>query len=294
LGAVDYMEVGEVRMKPLNISTICERIAVQAPYFAFSKLEGQNQTVRGAFIPEQDTGFERGAVAAAEIGRHLAILGSCAAVASRPAEKTYYLATKGRLNLLRNPKRGTDQTYQAVAEVVTQDKRSLIIQAIATDGEPFAHLRCEYQVLSETLFARTFKHYHTGPVPAPDGSPYTKAIALNHDDPDGMVLMAHSRPLSPSRFAGHFPDYPAWPVAIIADTVSQVISRLLHHILNKEVTYTVVRTDVNALRLVSASESLAFRVECIEAFPSLSRYVFFAQVLWGEILAATLEVEVFV
>ncbi|WP_434113693.1 hypothetical protein [Paraburkholderia caffeinilytica] len=270
-------------MRNLDIPTVCERIAVQPPYFAFSALKERGATaVQGIFTPEQQIGYERGPVSSAEIGRHLAILGSCAAVAGRPAKRTYYLATKACLKFLRNARPlKTDEAYHGVAEVLHQDGRMLIAQATASDDAPFAHLRCEYQALQESVFARVFKQYQAAPVECPVSSPYCEPISLDFDLPHGLSLTAHSRPLSASRFAGHFSGYPAWPVAILADTVSQVRSRLLHHILDREVDYTVVRVDLDASRLVPASDSLSFLVECVAASSVLSYYIFAAKVIWG-------------
>lgn len=281
-------------MKALSIPMICNRIAVQAPYFAFTALEGEGRTIRGEFIPEQDIGYEAGPIATAELGRHLAILGSCAAVILGTDEKTYYLASKGRLSLFGKPRYKQEGKYHATAQVIAQDKRTLKVHAVASDGEPFAHLDCEYTILSDALFTKTFRNYRATPAPVPAVSPYTRPIALEYDPPQALTLTARSKPLLSGCFSGHFVEYPAWPVAIIADTVSQVISRLLHGILEEPVRYRVAHVDIKALRLISASESLFFRVECAAAFRLLSRYIFSAQVSRGDIVAATMEVEVYV
>ncbi|MBT2370449.1 hypothetical protein [Pseudomonas fluorescens] len=281
-------------MKALSIPMICNRIAVQAPYFAFTTLEGENQTIRGEFIPEQDTGYETGPVAVAELGRHLAILGSCAAVILGTEEKTYYLASKGRLSLFGKPQPRGEGKYHATAQVIAQDKRTLKVHAVASDGVPFAHLDCEYTILSDALFSKTFRNYHSAPVPVPTVSPYTQPIALEYETSHDLTLTARSQPLTPGCFSGHFVEYPTWPVAIIADTVSQVMSRLLHDILGERVHYRVAHFDVQALRLISASDPLIFRVECTVASKLLSRYMFSAQVSRGDVVAATMEMEVYV
>ncbi|WP_342238922.1 hypothetical protein [Inquilinus sp. OTU3971] len=282
-------------MQRLDISTVCDRIAVQAPYFAFGELEGdEDGAVRGVFASEQTIGYERGPVASAEVGRHLAILGSCAA-ARRATERTYYLATKARYSTLKDAgRRGAGRVFQAAAEVLAQDRRSLTAQAIMSDGDPFAHLHCEYQALPERVFMRLFQDYRIEQASTPERSPYGEPIPLAFEEPRGSSLAARSQPLAPARCAGHFLHYPAWPIAIIAETITQVVARLLHHIIGRETEYSVVRTDIAALRLVSAAEALSFQVECRSASRILSHYAFSARVMRREDVVVTMDTELHV
>lgn len=283
-------------MQTLDISAICGRIALQSPYFSFMDLDRQSAAgIRGTFAAEHSTGHERGPVAAAELVRHLATLGSCAAVIDGSAAPAYYLGTKGRLKLLRNPQhREQGGMFQAVSEVLGQDRKSLVAQSVASGPDFLAHFHCEYQVLPEPVFARTFKHYRTEPVLDPGDSPYREPIGLDFESPQGLSLTAHSRPLPHSRFAGHFFEYPAWPASVYAETVSRVVGRLLHHMLDREVDYSVVRMDIDALRLISASEGVSFHITCVSASQLLSHYVFSSEIRRGDTVAATIEMEVHV
>lgn len=61
-------------MRELDIEDICRRIAVERPYFAFTRLfTDDGVTLYGEFFSEHLLGYERGPVGIAEIGRHLAI-----------------------------------------------------------------------------------------------------------------------------------------------------------------------------------------------------------------------------
>jgi hypothetical protein len=280
-------------MHKLDIREICERIAVQAPYFAFAQLQGvPNRMVNGTFMSEQPLGFETGPVASAEIGRHLAILGSCAAVAWQAAPQVYYLATKARYSKLHDvAPRAAGASFQASAEVLAHDRRSLTAQAIVSAEKPFAHLYCEYQALSEPLFLRLFKDYRVPSSPCADSSPYRQSVQLDFDAPAGQSIVARSPPLAPARCAGHFLDYPAWPVAMIVHTVAQTTSRLLHHIVDKEVRYTVVKCDLSAHQLVPACEALSFHTRCVSASTYLSHYVFETKVMRNGEIAAEIATE---
>src|SRR5271170_5822358 len=107
-------------MHSLDISDVCSRIALQAPYFAFLDLERRStDAVHGTFDAEHQTGYERAPVAPAELVRHLATLGSCAAVIDGSPAPTYYLGTKGSLKVLRGASPGeTNGTFHAMSEVV--------------------------------------------------------------------------------------------------------------------------------------------------------------------------------
>jgi hypothetical protein len=100
--------------------------------------------------------------------------------------------------------------------------------------------------------------------------------------------------LPDSRFAGHFLEYPAWPASLYCEAVSRVAGRLLHHMRDEDVRFTVARMDIDALRLMPASESVTFHVRCTSASKLLSRYVFSASIQRDDVVAAEIELEVYV
>ena len=281
-------------MQSLDIKAVCSSIALQNPYFAFLDLERKSDVgVRGTFAAQHRTGHERGPVPAAELVRHLATLGWCAAIVNGASAPAYYLGTKGRLKLLRNPHdRAQGGLFLAVSKVLAQDRKSLVAQSVASGEDFLAHFHCEYQVLPKPVFARTFKHYRTEPVQDPGSSPYKEPIELDFELPQQLSLTAHSRPVPGGRFAGHFTEYPARPASVYAESVSRVAGRLMHHMLDREVEYSVVRMDVDALRLISASESVSFHITCVSASQLLSHYIFSAEIRRGDTVAAMIEMEI--
>ncbi|MEL7208279.1 MAG: hypothetical protein AAGK32_08635 [Actinomycetota bacterium] len=72
------------------------RIAVQPPYFALTDLAEVGRGLVTARVPLQTPSRpERGVVEAAQVARHLAILGSCAAALARDDDQRHhYLATR--------------------------------------------------------------------------------------------------------------------------------------------------------------------------------------------------------
>jgi hypothetical protein len=283
-------------MYALATSDICDRIALYPPYFAFYDLQHQEaRNVSATFRAEHQTGSEAGPVSAGELIRHLATLGSCAAVIDDATAATYYLGTKGRLKIVRNASPGdADGEFQAFSEVLSLDRKSLVAHSTAVRGQYLAYFHCEYQALPSPVFERTFRHYRTARVAAPEQSPYRDPIDLDFEIPQEATLVAHSQPLPYSRFAGHFLEYPAWPASLHCETVSRVAGHLLNHMLERNVQFTVSRMDIDALRLISAAEQVSFHVVCTSASTLLNRYVFRGEARHKEVVAAVVEFEAYI
>jgi hypothetical protein len=254
-----------IRMGKLAMTEICRRTAVERPYFAFDELSlSADGAVVGDVRREHALGYECGPLGAAEIGRHLAILGSCAgAVHSASDERLYYLAThaalhrhsiaRGNLSLARATCRGT-------ATIVERSARTLSAQTTMQVGgnAPFVSLFVQYRVLSEPLFARLFSHLAVGADHTGIASPYVKPIPLSWSEPRGDSIVARNYGLSARDCAGHFRGYPAWPVAIIASCMLRTVERLLHHVLQLPVHWVMNSCVLDAIELIPAAASVVF------------------------------------
>ncbi|TKC89449.1 hypothetical protein FAZ69_10965 [Trinickia terrae] len=248
----------------LNMADICRRTAVERPYFAFGDLSIDiNGTVVGEVQREHPLSHEYGPLGAAEIGRHLAILGSCAAAATVDNDdRLYYLATHAefRRSGFAQSNFPDGEKYRASATVVERTARMLFARTTMQVGEnaPFVSLLVQYKILSEPLFARLFSHFavaedHTG-----IESPYTNPISLSWSAPNGNSLVARSHGLTPYQCAGHFRGYPAWPVAIIAACMLRTVERMLHHVLQSPVQWIMDSGSLDALELIPAAAPVVF------------------------------------
>jgi hypothetical protein len=253
-----------------DVNEVSQRINIQRPYFAFERLWQDGNSLVGDFSAEQPRSYEAGPVASGELGRHLAILGSCTAVALHDGPEAYYLATKAQFTRKYVNPASNHEIYSASAQVMNIDKRTLNISAQAWGSEAIAELKCEYVILSPSLFKRSFKHYASEYCPSPIESPYQHAIALHGLDYHDCGLNAYAGPLSPDQCAGHFSFYPCWPVAIIAQTGSQVTGEFLRENFGKDVRFHVRSTKLSAEKLVGAGTILKFSIEITEDnFPVL-------------------------
>jgi hypothetical protein len=246
-----------------DVNVVSQRINIQRPYFAFERLWQDGKSLVGDFAAEQPTSFEAGPVASG-------VLGSCTAVVLHDGPEAYYLATKAQFTRKYVNPSSSHDVYSASAQVMNMDKRTLNISAQAWGNEEIAELKCEYVILSPSLFKRSFKHYANEYCPSSIESPYQHSIPLHGLDFHGSGLNANAGPLSPAQCAGHFSFYPCWPVAIIAQTGSQVTGEFLREIYGKDVRFHVRSTKLSAEKLVGADTVLKFCIEIIEDnFPVL-------------------------
>ncbi|EMJ5851792.1 hypothetical protein R5P12_003515 [Klebsiella aerogenes] len=62
-----------------DITEISQRVKVEKLYFAFQQLWSDEDSLVGIFSSEQPLAYEVGPITAGELGRHMAIMGSCTA-----------------------------------------------------------------------------------------------------------------------------------------------------------------------------------------------------------------------
>lgn len=253
----------------LDINQITQRIKVQNPYFAFQQLWQEGESLVGSFTSEQPLLYEGGSITAGELGRHLAILGSCTAVALHSGPEGYYLATKAHFIRKQEKNALCQKILYAKAQIVDMDKRTLKISAQAWGNSPIAELLCEYAILSPALFQRTFKHYAIEILSTPPDSPYRYPVSLHSLEFHERGLDAFAGPLSPQQCTGHFANYPCWPVAIISQTAFQVTGELLKNIYGPGILFYVNDTKLSAEKLISADTELKFSVILKQTQPPL-------------------------
>ncbi|VVM74803.1 hypothetical protein [Pseudomonas fluorescens] len=247
----------------IDIAQMAASIAVQPPYFAFSSLYTlpDEWDIYGEFTPEQPRGNELGPLATAEAGRHLAILGSCAAARTQAAgTRVYYLASQAQWDLRYRPIGfGQTSSMTARAKIVEQSRKTVVAKTqLLVGGQPFAELFVSYHVLAEKTFDKLFASQRS-PTPLPSGqSPYAEALPLSVLALSDQEITACSVDFSAARCEGHFPQYPMWPVAVVMYGMSQAMSRLLDHKMRRAVSYRLLHVTLDAAELVPAAKQLQF------------------------------------
>ncbi|QSQ11616.1 hypothetical protein [Myxococcus landrumensis] len=232
----------------LSAAELYPRICVRDPYFALKDVTVMGQGEVVARIPvQQDPDAEAGIIGIAEAGRHMAILGSCAAALVTPKDgQHFYLACGARGEWLNRGATGraTDLLW-GLAQASLTGKRTATARTLLSnsDGTPVFRLEVDYNVLSAAAFTRLFGEARVEMRREPrrdDGvqrspeewarlrqNPYSKALALHDWRPDGESLTASLGPVTVDLCKGHFALHPVMPVAVVASGMTRVATTLL-------------------------------------------------------------------
>jgi len=236
------------------------RICVQKPYNRLENLAPFGGAGVAASVTfEAPVGLEAGYLASAEIGRHLAILGSCALARNNPSdERHYYLAHRALLRRFTAPHVRQGEPLRLVA--VPFEKDSADVELRDHRDQVIASLSVDYRLLSGRLFARLFRaHFRDASASSDAPSPYGTPVPFEGET--HAVDSAHAllSEVTPALCAGHFQEYPALPVAILMDGINRLACAHLFRSTSKEI--ALATCAVKAEQLAFAGESLQFSVK---------------------------------
>jgi hypothetical protein len=267
-------------------------IDVRPPYYALTGVGLREPGfVHARVRPEHPLGHEVGPLAAAEAGRHLAILGACAASSIRqPVGRHYYLAHRARL--VRRQREVTvhsGATFEATAQSATRTGREATALGMlrATGSKDVLYeLDVSYKVLSQPAFQRVFAAHRKDLRVAPRDdlcasdarlaslrrNPYQEALPLEITDRAPQGVRASLSVVSAELCAGHFPFYPALPVAVLMHALSTLCGEALRVRWGDAMYYRVMNAEVQAERLAFAGERLLFAASYRQSSADCERY----------------------
>ncbi len=200
-------------------------------------------------------------MSSAEISRHAAISGLCAAaLAQQDDDRRFYLAQHAEYQGFPNSAPyGTPVMFAATLQSMgKRGSRSGI--TVTAAGEPLAALGVDYTILTEYAFGRLFRsrYYPTEPQAAMNidltGTAYTV------DERSVYEVDA----LPETVCAGHFADHPALPVALLMGQLGTAAWRLMG-----SAGWRGVQASVNATDLCWAGERVRFEAEHAALHPDL-------------------------
>jgi hypothetical protein len=270
-------------------------ICVRPPYFAFHDLVVDEWGIGGVVIPEEVMGREVGPISAAEAGRHLAILGSCAASRTVDSDgRHYYLAQQATLERLEVAPCGGGPL---VARATARPEGRRQVWADATlytgDGQPLYRLDVRYGVLPAPTFDRLFRAHRVARVASAPSAPYRVPLALAVVERSRTARAAVLDRVDPSSCAGHFDDVPALPVARVMGALSQVsIDLLAERLQEPTLRVSIVRAAITAERLAMAGTAIRFAAEHVDDAGAIQRLRSVASGPEGSIGTLEMEVEI--
>ncbi|GAB2477895.1 hypothetical protein GCM10027063_19010 [Promicromonospora xylanilytica] len=190
------------------------QICVAPPYYALDDLASPVPGQARATVPVQTpTGRQATVINVAEAGRHLAILGLCAAATTNPSGgQHYYLAHRGVGRMY--PPAGLPSTLHGTASARMSGRNRAVAETVLHDayGNLVARLDLEYLVLSVPVFRRLMGRA-TEPDAAEPANPYGAAAPLVDVAADAGSATAKLA-VEASMCRGHFDGYPALPVSV--------------------------------------------------------------------------------
>lgn len=268
--------------------SLYERIDVRMPYFALQNISEINKnTLQASIDVEQPLGHEAGPICSAEVGRHLAILGSCAAAHCNPKKgKHYYLASKSVVERLCTDTK-THETLFVTASAYFHSNNRAVTQAYLHNKEGKLLYRVDviFQVISDRLFRKIFKTYKQNlrqilrsenniSNKKTRNNPYQlpkltlEKININNSRLTGSLLNIDAKHCS-----GHFPLYPALPVSKLIDTLNNYIGVLLTEMIgSKYDKYMLHHSTVISDNLAFAGDDLHCTIDLIKV--NKNRYLF--------------------
>lgn len=243
-------------MNEIDLQTILDRSGVQPPYWAFKRVSGGADGVTASFIPEHQMEDE--------IGPALSLRRKRGDISPfwDPAQPHPLLMRDASITWLLRPHslvRSAGSELEATAEIVNLDRRQLKASAVLSAGVPIFTLDCTYKILTAALFEKFYGgRRHCGNLIVTE-SPYRMPIPFGDltELPGGLATTCG--PVDENACAGHFPNFAAWPVAVVMHSLSRLAGRALQKDLGRPCSYSVVRAEIEADTLAFSSEVLQLK-----------------------------------
>lgn len=242
------------------------RIAVKPPYFGLGAMEQLGPGIVSALVPPSAPEWpEAGPMAGAQVARHLAIVGSCAAALARDdADPHHYLATQAHYaRIASSPGSVNGGLLEAVAVASWIDKRNAraLIKLMTPDGQGLHLLDVHYSVLAPRTFNRLNPALGEEATAAgPDPEPVVAYVT------NGVTIDCGAVPVSLCE--GHFPGNPAAPVAILMGRLCNAAGQAMASVLDADVGYRIEEGHVTATRLARAGQHLILDAEYGKPVPA--------------------------
>lgn len=234
------------------------RISVRPPYLGFDHLVPLGPGMVASTVPPAPPTLpERGVIEAGQVARHLAILGSCAAALGRDDDaRHHYLATDAHFVRVAGSAVGeVDERLVGEALACWVDRRTAraMVKLGTESGLGLHVLDVRYAVLTPPMFRRL-----NPPVEAAtcvESPPANRLVGGDVESLDGGVRV-HCGRIPESACVGHFPDYPAAPVAVVMAELCRAAGIGLSNHLGREVSYVIEEGHVKAQKLAHAGQEL--------------------------------------
>ena len=142
-----------------KVEQLRKLISVTEPYYALSNLQISDDVLTANMPMELTNHHEYKCMSIAEVGRHMAILGSLAMANANPRkERHYYLATDAYLEKKESEVNAEDGMFLGKVYVDSINKRVGVVngELYTPKGELHYSIKVQYSILHQTIFDRMF------------------------------------------------------------------------------------------------------------------------------------------
>lgn len=243
---------------------LLELIDINPPYFAYDQVTKAEDGSIFAKVPiQQPLGSELGPISAAEASRHLAILGVCACALTNPIKKRhYYLAYKGIYERVAEPKT-ENATLYARAECISVDRKKgeAITELHDEYGTTLVVLRVFYHVILDSTFERLYKNNFIAQPDFKLENPYLYMHGFKSETVYENEIACSMGNIPEYYCAGHFPQFPALPVAILVYNLFHMACKLAHIQDSHDSKYVIKQYEIVADNLAFAGDKVELVVK---------------------------------
>ncbi|MDA3928887.1 MAG: hypothetical protein PF541_07990 [Prolixibacteraceae bacterium] len=247
--------------------SILENISVTAPYFALTNLFIQQEYVYADFTTELIHIDEEGPISAAEVGRHMAILGSVVLANENPKkEKHHYLATDAIITRCTH-KSSSKFALKSRAKMMSISRKNGVVygEIFENDGSILYTIEVTYMILGKPIFERMFEQFKVETNFSKDFNPYTTDSDFFDLKTNIESCFASIGIVKPEHCPGHFKNYPALPVARMGTSMGKIGGiHFMHLNPNEKKKYFISRAELHAKQLIFTGEEVMFRTEIVD------------------------------
>jgi hypothetical protein len=272
------MTIEVYKTKKLEISRLVENIdsdvlsniSVTSPYFALKNIRVVDEFIYANFNVELFEPDEIMPITAAEVGRHMAILGSLALSKSNPKkERHYYLATDAVIVRKSDVEsQGPFLTGCVRTESINRKNGTVSGSLFDEESNLIFEVEIQYTILHSHLFERMFSPFKVESCEKVVGNPYVENVRFVSMELGMQSCKASIGTVLPEHCPGHFSNYPALPVARIGTAMGKIAAAHFMYLnpgIHKR--YNICRADLHANQLVFTGEEVKFRTEIADPNP---------------------------
>lgn len=249
-----------------EVEKLRDLIQVQSPYYALKNLRRAGDELVADVSTDLIDHPEVNGMSLAEVGRHMAILGSLTMVEANPRkEKHYYLATYAEFHRIRKEiYPDTELTISMACTEFNKKKGKATGYLMTRSGERLFQVSVHYVVLPTRIFERMYAKGLQETNFDKKINPYVHPNILSDVVIDPEVSTASVGIVQQETCSGHFDNYPALPVARIGGILATLTGLHFNEWLGKKEYYSITKAYVTAESFVFAGEEVTLDCREIE------------------------------